>query len=689
MKNKGLLFVLAAIAVLCGCKGGRGEDEDASRPVTLTGTWAFTELLSGDSWTLQNVKEVLVFDGEGSYAVRKFTGTYKVVWSEGLILADEADFAQAEGQYGCSHRGLQYVFESLGSEYTLSSESEDCLEFSFRRLRRVTGFRAPEHTELDPDREGYINNSYIEPGNNMVGLIKDSSTGKGIPGVVVSDGYSTVATDANGVYQFAASTTVQAVTRYVFYSTPSAYRVETDNGIPSFYKLVLSVPSTGWLRNDWTLIPLDEPETRWTMVGIGDPQCSSSTEVQRYIDETLADMKDYLPKYRNVYAVTLGDIVHDSNNIWPLMKESMSGVTVSGRVLPFFQVMGNHDHNALVDNAYQSSQLYINYFGPDNYSFNRGDVHVICFDNVLVTGRTTENKVNGWTWNSYNSGMTDTQLEWFKKDLSFVKDKSDKMLIVCVHIPFIDTAFKHRTEIMNYLKQFKEVHVMAGHTHFNRNYIHSAYVCQGGLPVYEHVHGAACGAWWEAKSSVNVTGAPSGYTVFEIDGPSIVNWVMKGTGKAEDHQFRVYDGNQTYTGTKGYNYNWYRTDNTGGSSNIVSKGYDGFRNSFVVEVFDDDTKYVKVELWKDGAKLGDFKHLARSTSSNICCCSWFFNERGKNSTTWNSTASSYWYYPTANPSPSEMTGWTVRMTRTIPSNGRENVYTCSTLTTDYEDFKRK
>ena len=50
-----------------------------------------------------------------------------------------------------------------------------------------------------------INGTDISADNNLIGLVSDSSTGKGIPGVVVSDGYSVVKTDANGVYQFESS----------------------------------------------------------------------------------------------------------------------------------------------------------------------------------------------------------------------------------------------------------------------------------------------------------------------------------------------------------------------------------------------------------------------------------------------------------------------------------------------------
>lgn len=689
------IFKFVLIALLAVSAGSCTKDNSADekfQPVEITGVWAVSQLYDGSSWKNNSIREVMVFDGNGSYYLKKYTGQDRVTYTSGVIDADESMFVREDGSpdYTATYAGDQYSFSSFGtSQYILTRKSGTSLEFTTRKLEKVNSF-IPKKPDPEPGDE--INGTKLLEGNDIVGLITDASTGKGIPGIPVSDGYSLVRTDANGVYQFAGSNdtgTTPKVTRYVFYSTPSEYRIETVDGIPCFYKNLQYVPGKGRIRTDWTLKPLEKVEKKWTFVGIGDTQCGSTSEIMRYKKETIVDMKEYLPKFENPYGVVLGDITHDSNGTWSGMKSSMENIEIAGRVMPFFQVMGNHDHNALVDNAYASTQLYNDNFGPENYSFNIGDVHIVCFDNVLVTKREVNTgKANGWTWSEYNSGMSDICCEWFKKDIDCVSDKADKMLILCVHIPFNTSAPKHRTDIMNFAKQFKEVHIMAGHTHYNINYIHSNYVTKSGLPVYEHVHGAACGAWWESGSSINTTGAPAGYTVYSIDGAGIVDWKMKGSQKDEDHQFRVYDGNQTYNGTKGYSFNWYKTDNKGGSSGIVCKGYNMFKNAFVVEVFDDDNKYVKVEMYQKGLKVGDFTRVSAGASANICACSYLFNERSKNSTTWNSTASPFWYFTSTNPIPSEVQDWEVRMTRTIPGSGKENVYKVTKFTSDYTDFKR-
>ena len=65
------------------------------------------------------------------------------------------------------------------------------------------------------------------------GTLRDSN-GKGIAGVTVSDGFSCVTTDAKGRYKM--TTSSDAV--HVFYSIPSAYKINVKDGHPDFYKVL-------------------------------------------------------------------------------------------------------------------------------------------------------------------------------------------------------------------------------------------------------------------------------------------------------------------------------------------------------------------------------------------------------------------------------------------------------------------
>ena len=186
-----------------------------------------------------------------------------------------------------------------------------------------------------------------------------------------------------------------------------------------------------------------------------------------------------------------------------------------------------------------------------------------------------------------------------------------------------------------------------------------------------------------------MTGAPNGYSVYEVEGNTVKNWVALGTKTDPGYQIRVYDGDQIYNGSKGYEYAWFRSSNVGGSSNITAKGNAVLKNAFVAEIWNDDDTNWTVEMWQNGSKVGDFKRIANGGCCNICITSYFFNELGKNTDTWvNKTASHYWYYKPASGDPASETDWEVVVTHTLPGNTASHVYRCSKLTVE-SDFQKE
>lgn len=529
-----------------------------------------------------------------------------------------------------------------------------------------------------------INGTDIDPDNNLVGLISDSKTGKGIAGVAVTDGYNFTTTDENGVYQFEAN----RYCRKVYYSTPSEYKINLnpDTKLPEFFSTA-AINRNKQNRNDFVLEPLDAPEENFTLIMIGDPQCKSDSDVNRFKSETMQDIKTTISnaqasgKYLNAYAITLGDVTFDNTVQWGPMKETMANVKVGENYLPVFNCIGNHDHDAAESNDFNATQNFFEYFGPTDYSFNRGDVHIVVMDDVVCT------TTSGSTW-SYNAGFSDAQLKWLQQDLNLVKDKAAKTVILCCHIPFRNGSSsggsnvnkdKGYDEVLNMLKNFKEAHIMIGHTHYPQNYIHTGLNCAGGKPIYEHVHGAACGGWWSCN--MNVDGAPNGYSIYEIEGSTVKNWLAKGTNLPEGTQLRVYDGNQIY-GSK-YTYTWYG-GGKGGTANISVSGQAALKGCFVATVWNDDASNWKLELVKDGATY-PMRRVTKSLA-DMCVVSYYFNELGKNTTSWNKALLHYWYVAAPNGNPATETGWEIRATHTVPGSGETNVYTCANLQTDYSGF---
>lgn len=360
-----------------------------------------------------------------------------------------------------------------------------------------------------------------------------STTGEPVKGVAVSDGYTVVVTDVNGEYCFNRALEAE----YVFCSLPAEYAVPLRQGAPCFFKKL----SDGG-RYDFVLRPLKKgAERNFTLFCIADPQCYTIHHVNRFRTETVPDVKASAAKQKYpCYGVSLGDIAytekkHNATYVLPLMKNEMAKENIG---MPVFQTIGNHD------NEYQPMALNegnptptIRYqrtfeavFGPIDYSWNRGDAHIVTMNNVMYHTLETSGK--------YHGDFSDAQVEWLRQDLALVP--KDKLLIFCVHIPLagiLDNANVQR--VLALLGEFENCHIMSGHTHYNRNFRHAN-------GIYEHIHGAASGGWWWSRN--NGDGTPNGYAIYDIRGNKIVDWRYKSVGFDIKHQMRLYRGDAEFGG---------------------------------------------------------------------------------------------------------------------------------------------
>lgn len=664
------------------------QPEDPFSPAAISGTWAVTQVNKTGEWVPQAIETVYDFDGTGKYTLRNCTGR-KPSFEDGVIYGSESIFRPQEDKaYAVRSSGEEYRFESMSGTMTLESSDSNRMVFYYedssgvgRRLRfeKVLRFEASG----DAVSERSINGTDIVAGNNLAGLVSDSQTGKGIPGVVVSDGYDCVRTDANGVYQFKSN----PLTRIIYYSTPSGYKVsgrKDSPGLPVFYKFVS--PKGNLIRTDFLLEPQPWDETSWTFVGIGDPQCATVAQVSRYVNESIPDLKQTIAGKTKVYAMTLGDVVYDSNDTYPLMRESMSSVPAGpGWTVPFFQTIGNHDHDGTVPDTeddlmddYNATRSFIENFGPTDYSFDRGKVHIVSMDNVVVTSQETTPRSNGRTW-KHTYGYSDAQIAWLEKDLSFVENKQDKMLIFCSHVPLRNNSRASVQAVLKQLEAFKEVHLMIGHTHYTENVVYkTAHKTVGELPMYEHIHGSACGTQWSANTSTTATGEPSGYTVYEIEGAHIKDWKFKGTRKDPDFQLRVYDGNDVYYPEK-YPVNWYEDPQKIGPDAFVIHGMPETKGCFVAQVFNDDDTYWSVDMVRKstGEKIGTFTRIEHGY--NAAMVGYWYNVKNVKKDKVGSI-SHYWYYKPASADPSSETDWEVVVTHTLPGGTATHRYTRSVIT---------
>ena len=418
-----------------------------------------------------------------------------------------------------------------------------------------------------------------EPGSVARGTIKFSD-GKPAVGVSVSDGFSVVQTDINGKY----SLTPHQDAWYIFYSIPADCDVNiSSSGHPYFYT---KYEPERFEYNFTVVRSSGGKQSKFSLFCFADPQCSSASNRNRFQTESVPHFRAHAEaKGVPCYGVTLGDIVSSGNSSdttpqMPHMHEHMSKHKVG---FPVFQTMGNHDYlyfngSAPIEPDETSStynikaqRLFESIMGPINYSWNRSDAHIISMRDML--------------WNSNNSGgdyslgFSDEQYQWLKQDLSFVP--KDKLVILCVHIPLVNSTNKNIQNVISLLAQYDEAHIMAGHTHYTRN---EPTLSKG---VYEHVHGAVCGAWWH--SNTNGDGTPNGYGVYDIEGNTIVNWYYQGVNTGlndRDYQIHLYRGNHRSGGQY---------------EHFAQQHGDGV---LLANVFNADTSW-KIKVYEDGVYSGD------------------------------------------------------------------------------------
>jgi hypothetical protein len=389
------------------------------------------------------------------------------------------------------------------------------------------------------------------PEKGLVGNIKKVkgsvlSAGRGVKGVVVSDGYNVIATGDSGKYEFEKHPDAVAV----FISIPSGYAFENEKGIARHYRLLNNV--SGGNEFDFNIYPLNASDDEHQFIIWADPQVKNQSDIQKMMNESVPDVVKYVksqPAGTLIHGITVGDIVWDELQ---LLKDYNYAVEKMG--IPFFQCLGNHDmdYNKGGDDA--SDDTFQQTYGPTYYSFNRGQVHYVVMDNVRYLGQDR----------NYDGYIQQNQLDWLKNDLSFVP--ADKLIVLSVHIP-VHRAVKNKEELYAILGD-RPVHIMSGHTHYHVNHIENN--------IYEHNHGTVCGAWWTGP--ICVDGTPGGYGIYKVNGNNI-SWHYKSTGYDNEHQMKLY-----------------------------IKPFDGQHRQVVANIWNYDPEWKNV-LWIDGVRSGTLQQF--------------------------------------------------------------------------------
>ena len=380
-------------------------------------------------------------------------------------------------------------------------------------------------------------------------------TGKVSPavaGVAVTDGYTTVLTDSSGNYKIPYTKKPE----YIYYSTPHNREIgRAGTGVPVQYLAYKSGTNTGY---NFTLGAKMTSSThinfnasadkldKWFLFVMADPQTHEDSVdncYKRFSEVAVPDLRAQVDRGYNsacnsssganqAYGVLLGDVVWDStdDNYHGTMKAKLE---VGDTGVYWFACPGNHDYNKTSRTITGFKSIY----GPTRHSFNRGDVHVVCMNNVQYTSTS-----------SYEAGFSDDEFNWLRSDLAAVP--KDKCVVLCCHVQFYSggagTHLKARyhDETLAELSKFANAYIFTGHRHNHKSYYHKNY------NIFEVNHPAACGQFWNTKCCSD--GSPAGYTIYTFKGNNIEHQRYKAFGTNGSGDLNVTSRNSTENGLRVY-----------------------------------------------------------------------------------------------------------------------------------------
>lgn len=333
--------------------------------------------------------------------------------------------------------------------------------------------------------------------------------------VIVTDGFKFTKTKKNGEFKMSIADSA----RFVYIVTPSGYAGDWSSGAPQFYQKIDARDTYSF-----DLIRTGDPSACYNFIAVGDPQPSKERHCDEFDGEPLDDLCQTISGLEGpAVGLVLGDVCFNKYHLMDRWKKSIVRTGI-----PFYAVPGNHDHVNEIETDRKGSEVYTEYFGPENYAFFIGKDVVIMLDNIIHGLRSRHN---------YTEGYTEEQLAWVKALLKHIP--KDGTVYVGQHSPTNGRAYLsggketdlilRGGEFLNLLKG-RKVHIISGHNHINMNF-------QYAPDVIEHNVAAICGTWWDAYHCKD--GTPRGYKVYTKKSERLT-WYYKSVGKDKDFQYEVF-----------------------------------------------------------------------------------------------------------------------------------------------------
>lgn len=380
--------------------------------------------------------------------------------------------------------------------------------------------------------------------------------GKGVEGVVVTDGIRATRTDAKGQYKLKIDYTRS---RLVYISVPSGYEVPSVRGfMPDFYRPIKEREK----EYDFTLRAVDQSSyhlivsadihVRNRCMTKGEPErqmplsnpvgeLDSVTFARTYM-ATLRDYVSKLPSGVKVYGLNLGDVSNESHWRGRYGGDLDNFVEVcrrSGMPIQTYTAIGNHEHDMKAKDIFDDDDTeaeleYMRVFGPTYYSFNIGGVHYVVLDNVKYCNHKSEGKDR-----NYEVRFTQDQIDWVKLDAALMP-KDTKHVVFAWHCPsyrrYLGGKSKHNADaiVSSYASHNLPMTILTGHNHQSEVVKVAAYA-----NTMEYIHPSVSGSWWYYPLCND--GSPATFTRYDFENGELIARESVNFTNLTEQKYRLYN----------------------------------------------------------------------------------------------------------------------------------------------------
>ena len=210
-----------------------------------------------------------------------------------------------------------------------------------------------------------------------------------LKGVIVTDGEHFTQTKKSGKFSF----DINDEAEFVYIVTPAGYAADWSSGVPAFYQR-----AEGKDNFVFDLLKTDN-SGNYSIIAVSDPQTKSKKHFAQFSALPMEELTETAGKLEGAVAgIILGDICWDSLE---LLEDYKKEIVRTG--VPFYPVVGNHDHELAAKGDMETTAVYRKAMGPENYAFFLGKDLVIVLDNIIYD-----------TQKQYKEGYAPHVLNWVR-----------------------------------------------------------------------------------------------------------------------------------------------------------------------------------------------------------------------------------------------------------------------------------